>query len=120
MPPPLLDRELVVRLALRAIDHVPGAVVYADRAARASGTVQLGTQSAHTGSPSLLVFRDEMPGANWMHPCTYALVDIETGGVHARVASDRPPAFGRLPSTWIVVSDPEGKADLVTPSRCDP
>jgi hypothetical protein len=56
-----------------------------------------------------------MPGANWMHPCTYALVDLDSGELLLTVASDRPPVFGRLPDTWVVAADPDGLADLVSP-----
>lgn len=116
----LLDRELTATLALKALGGFAGAVVYADRVARAPGLVQVGTEEVHTTRVVLLAFRDEMPGGNWMHSCTYALIDIESGGIVARVAADRPPAFGRLGETWIVVSDPERKADLIRPSRQDP
>jgi hypothetical protein len=75
--------------------------------------VQVGPQTVQSAHPALLLFRDEMPGANWMHPVTYVLVDLVTRDVLARIASDRPPVFGFMPDTWIVVSDPDGRADLV-------
>jgi hypothetical protein len=109
----LLPEDRVRSLAAAAFDSRPGAVVYADRSARAPGEVQLAGQRIVTRHPSLLLFRDEMPGANWMHACTYALVDLVTSEVLARVASDRPPVFGLLPESWAVASDPGGHADLV-------
>jgi hypothetical protein len=81
----------------------PGMVVYADRQPRLPG-------------PAVLVFRDEQPGANWMHPCSYALVAVDGRVVLERRVADRPPVFGRLPSSWVVVSDPDGLADLVPDS----
>jgi hypothetical protein len=39
-----------------------------------------------------------------------------TTDVVATVAADRPPVFGLLPETWVVVSDPDGRADLLRPS----
>ncbi len=109
----LLDLNTVNALAVGALEALPGSVVYADRLPRPPGSVQVGDRSFQAGHPTLLAFRDEMPGANWMHPCTYAAVDLVTREVIARVPSDRPPAFGTLPTTWVVVSDPGGLADLV-------
>ena len=109
----LLPEDQVRSLAAVAFDGRPEAVVYADRSARAPGEVQVAGQRVVTLHASLLLFRDEMPGANWMHPCTYALVDLVTHEVLARVASDRPPVFGLLPESWAVASDPGGHADLV-------
>lgn len=112
---PPLDADAVTALATKALETLPGSVVYADRAPRSPGRVAVGNDTVTTEHPSVLVFRDEMPGANWMHPATYALVDLLTERILARSASDRPPAFGTLPGTWVVVSDPEGRADLVRP-----
>lgn len=113
MPVSPLDSATVIALAGSALGAEPGRVVYADREPRPPGPVQAGPETVQSGHPSLLLFRDEMPGANWMHPVTYALVDLVTRDVLARIASDRPPVFGFLPDTWIVVSDPDGRADLV-------
>ena len=111
----LVDRDAAVEAAVRALGASEGAVVYVDRAAREAGTVAVGAESYEAEGPSLLVFRDQMPGANWMHPCTYALVDLVSGELLLAVSGDRPPVFGRLPETWVVASDPDGLADLATP-----
>ena len=108
----LLDEALVVDLATRALGAEGTAVVYADRALRQPGEVLVGTRSVALDRPALLIFRDEMPGANWMHPCTYALVDARSGDIVVTVAADRPPVFGRLPDSWVVAVDLEGRADL--------
>lgn len=110
----LVDEDVAVEAAVRAFGAANGTVVYVDRAVRDAGTVTLGTEDHQVSSPSLLVFRDEMPGANWMHHCSYALVDLGSGDVVVTVASDRPPTFGRLADTWVVAADPDGVADLVS------
>ena len=111
----LVDRDLAVEAAVRTLGAPEGAVVYVDRLVREAGPVSLGAEAHEVERPSLLIFRDQMPGANWMHPCTYALVDLDSGELLLTVASDRPPAFGRLPDTWVVAADPNGIADLVAP-----
>ena len=87
--------------------------MYVDRVPRGPGEVELGADRVRVERPVLVVFRDEMPGANWMHPCSYALVDLESGAVVTTLAADRPPRFGVLPKTWVVAADPDGRADLV-------
>ena len=107
-----LDRKTVASCAAAAFPAEPGVVVYADRQPRQAGTVQVGTHTVTITTTAVLIFRDEQPGANWMHRCSYALVAVAGRQVLARVAADRPPVFGTLPSSWIVVSDPDGMADL--------
>jgi hypothetical protein len=109
----LLDNDNAIALGLLALKAEPGAVVYADRQPRAPGPVLVGTEPVQAERPTLLAFRDELPGANWMHPCTYALIEIETRRVIATVPSDRPPTFGFLPDTWVVAGDHDGRADLI-------
>jgi len=110
----LVDRDVAVAAALGAFGEDEG-VVYVDREVREAGNVSLGETSRQTRGPSLLVFCDQAPGANWMHPCAYALVDLGSGDVLSLVPSDRPPSFGRLPDTWVVAADPNGLADLASP-----
>jgi hypothetical protein len=111
----VVDLEVARELALTAFPEQAGTVVYVDRAPREPGDVPVGADVVHTEHPALVAFRDEMPGANWMHPCTYALIDLEAGDVVASVEADRPPHFGLLPDSWVVAADPEGRADLVPP-----
>ncbi len=113
MTTPSLDIETVRSLAKNALEALPGSVVYADRALRPPGTVEVGTRTVATDHATVLVFRDDMPGANWMHPAAYALVDATTRTVVTRADADRPPVFGFLPDSWVVVSDPDGRADLI-------
>jgi len=111
----LVDSDVAVEAAVRALGEAEGVVVYVDRAVREAGAVSLGAESHQIRGRSLLAFRDQMPQANWMHPCTYALLDLDSGEPLLTVESDRPPAFGRLPDTWVVASDPDGIADLASP-----
>jgi hypothetical protein len=112
-----VDVSVARALGAGAFDEQTGSVVYVDRLPRTPGQVTLGTDEVRLDRPALLVFRDEAPGANWMHPCSYALVDLETGGVVVRTSGDRPPRFGHLPDTWVVAADPDGRADLVPPDH---
>jgi hypothetical protein len=112
-----VDESVARVLAVRALGDEPGTVVYVDRVPRDPGPVSMGAEDVRIDRPALLVFRDEMPGANWMHPCSYALVDLATGDVVARASGDRPPRFGHLPDTWVVAGDPDGRADLVPPDH---
>ena len=82
------------------------------RILRKGETLKLVDRRIKVPEDSVLVFEDQMPGANWMHPCTYALVDARTGESVLTVPADRPPVFGRLPDTWVVAVDPHGRADL--------
>lgn len=108
-----VEEEEARALARAAFEPRAGAVVYVDTGARPPGTTSAGAVTLSANVPALLVFRDEMPGANWMHPCSYALVDPRTGAVLARAESDRPPTFGRLPRGWVIASDPDALADLL-------
>jgi hypothetical protein len=102
--------------AERAFPPTPGMVVYADLLPRGPGPVETGAGTVTVDAPAVLVFRDEQPGANWMHACAYALVAVEDGRVLHRAPADRPPVFGFLPPSWLVSSDPDGLADLVPPA----
>ena len=108
----LVDAAVAVALGVRSLGSSGPGVVYVDRAVREPGDVLVGLRTFSLTRPAVMVFRDEMPGANWMHPCTYALVDAESGESVLTVSSDRPPVFGRLPDTWVVAVDPNGRADL--------
>jgi hypothetical protein len=108
----LVDEAVAVDLGARSLGASGAGVVYVDRAVREPGDVVVGPRTFALTRPAVMVFRDEMPGANWMHPCTYALVDVRTGESVLTVPSDRPPVFGRLPGTWVVAVDPQGRADL--------
>lgn len=86
-------------------------VVYADMhrrpAAEPSGT------EPGLDAPHWLAFADLRPGANWMHPALWLAVPVAAGDVR-RVATDRPPTFGPLPSGWRVVWQSPG----IEPWQC--
>ncbi|HEY2560062.1 MAG TPA: hypothetical protein VGI48_10180, partial [Caldimonas sp.] len=75
----LVEAAVAVDLGVRSLGASGAGVVYVDRAVREPGEVVVGPRTFSLTRPALLVFRDEMPGANWMHPCTYALVDAQSG-----------------------------------------
>lgn len=112
-----VDVSVARALARKALGAEAGVVVYVDTIPRGRGTVSVGPEEVHIERAGLVVFRDEAPGANWMHPCTYALVDLESGDVVTTAAADRPPQFGVLPNTWVVAADPDGRADLLRPTH---
>ncbi|WP_433725462.1 hypothetical protein ACQP0C_30440 [Nocardia sp. CA-129566] len=109
----LLDGTIARAVAELAFASVRGMVVYVDRVVRGPGEIVCGSRTVHCDRPCVIVFRDEQPGANWMHACSYGLVDPERLIVRQRWADDRPPVFGLLPETWVVASDPDKLADLV-------
>jgi hypothetical protein len=105
--------EAVDSLAIDALviqqltdDERKRSVVYIDRRLRAPGEDEVGGQDIEPEYPYLVGFIDQKPGANWMHPCRYLLVDPVSRRVTSIVA-DRPPVFGVLPATWRVVWRPQ-------------
>jgi hypothetical protein len=76
--------------------------VYLDERLRPSGQSAVGGREYQHDTPSVVAFIDQRPGANWMHPCRYLLIDPATKNITS-INSDRPPLFGALPSTWRVV-----------------
>ena len=116
MPASELSPALARAAAERAFPPSSGMVVYADCVPRGPGPVETGAGSVTLKTRGVLVFRDEQPGANWMHACAYALVAISDGSVLHRAPADRPPVFGLLPPSWVVASDPDGLADLTPPA----
>lgn len=112
---PPVSRERALHLAESALGTAGGTVVYVDLVTRGPGTFVIGREAMWVDRAVIIAFRDEFPGATWPRPCTYALIDPESGEVRATASSDRPPQFGRLPESWIVASDPAGHADLIPP-----
>jgi hypothetical protein len=93
--------ELVLG-ALRP-DERSAAVAYVDGRAHPPGPLEIGELKTELERDAYVAFVDRAPGANWLHPARYLLVDAETGAVRDFAAS-RPPVFGPLPSTWRVVA----------------
>lgn len=83
-------------------DEQARSVVYLDEQLRTPGLINLGGQQHQQDTPYFIAFIDRKPGANWMHPCRYLLIDNVTHKITS-IESDRPPLFGTLPPTWRVV-----------------
>ncbi|HYK35110.1 hypothetical protein [Alloacidobacterium sp.] len=77
-------------------------VVYLDEQLRPPGQIAIGGSKYERSDPFVLAFVDRKPGANWMHPCRYLLINPVTRNI-TLIDSDRPPLFGALPPTWRVV-----------------
>lgn len=77
-------------------------VVYLDEQLRPPGRSDIGGSEIERSGSFVLAFVDRKPGANWMHPCRYLLIDPATRNITS-IDSDRPPVFGPLPPTWRVV-----------------
>jgi hypothetical protein len=75
-----------------------------------AGASVIGGHRIEIDHPYVVAFIDRNPGANWMHPCRYLLLN-PTGGQLISIESDRPPVFGVLPSTWRLVSRSPGLED---------
>jgi hypothetical protein len=77
-------------------------VVYLDEQLRPPGQCSIGGNKHPQDTACVVAFIDQRPGANWMHPCRYLLIDPVTSTINS-IDSDRPPLFGALPPTWAVV-----------------
>jgi hypothetical protein len=102
-------------------DERAKSVVYLDEQLRPPGQSSVGGREYRHDASYLVAFIDQLPGANWMHPCRYLLIDSATGKLIS-VKSDRPPLFGVLPPTWRVVWQSQGLEDwrLLPLSRPSP
>ena len=105
--------QRAAQLAAAALGVTGGAVVYVDVTPRGPGTFVIGREAIWVDRPVLVAFRDEFPGTAWPRPCSYALIDPDTGEVRATAGSDRPPRRDALPGGWVVAADPDGRADLI-------
>lgn len=85
-------------------------VVYFDEQLRPPGPSSIGGSEQQQNKPYLVAFIDRRPGANWMHPCRYLLIDPATTKITS-IDSDRPPLFGALESTWRVIWRSHGVED---------
>jgi hypothetical protein len=73
--------------------------VYLDQNLHPPGQTLIGGRKVQPDHTHVIAFVDQRPGANWMHPCRYLLIDPATRQVTS-IDSDRPPMFGILPATW--------------------
>jgi hypothetical protein len=85
----------------RALSSISGderqhAAVYIDPSTYQPGSkIRVGRAEIRVSSPTVALFLDMAPGANWGHPCRYLLVDATSGDVRA-VDSEFPPAPEKL------------------------
>jgi hypothetical protein len=102
--PGLADSEALDKLVLDQLtdEERVRSVVYLDQDLRPPGKTLVGGQEVQLDRPHVLAFIDQRPGANWMHPCRYLLIDTTTRQVTS-IDSARPPLFGILPATWRAV-----------------
>lgn len=99
-------------LVLRQLTDAERAMsaVYVDEQLRPAGQASIGGREYAQDTPYLVAFVDQQPGANWMHPSRYLLIDPATAKVTS-INSDRPPLFGTLPPTWRLVWRSQGIDD---------
>jgi len=91
-------------------DERERSAVYLNETIHPPGTATLGMTRIEIDYPYVLAFIDRRPGANWMHPCRYLIVNPSDQALRS-VDSDRPPAFGILPSTWKLIARSPGLED---------
>ncbi|HMD70576.1 MAG TPA: C13 family peptidase [Bryobacteraceae bacterium] len=81
--------------------------LYLDRRVYQKGE-KLGSQSRQIviEKPSLLVFADDHPLANFAHDCRYLLYDPETGAFDREIPARLPPYLGKAPATLTAIHQP--------------
>jgi hypothetical protein len=81
--------------------------LYLDYRVREDGE-QLGPafQGLTAPRPSVLVFADDEPMANFGHPCRYLLFDPESGEMHAELPARFPPWQERIPESLSAFHQP--------------
>ena len=84
--------------------------VYVNQSPLPAGSIKVGGSMVTIDHPSVMAFIDRMPGATWMHPCRYLLIDQNNKQI-VFVDSDRPPVFGPLPPTWRIAWKSPGVSD---------
>jgi hypothetical protein len=88
-------------------DERERAVVYLNDGLMPAGNANVSGRDIVADHPYILAFVDREPGANWMHPCRYLLIDPANNKI-VSIDGDRPPAFGMLPQGWRIVAHPAG------------
>ena len=106
------DFEALDKLILEQLTDKERArsAVYLDQDPRPAGLTLVGGGEVKVDHPHLVAFIDQRPGANWMHPCRYLLIDAVTRQCSS-MDSWQPPLFGVLPPTWRAVWRSPGIAD---------
>ena len=66
----------------------------------ANSIINAGHQSIRVERPSIMVFMDENPLANWAHECRYLLHDAESGELYQEVKANFPPYLVNPPESF--------------------
>jgi len=106
-PMPDFERLAAAVIANLTPQERATSAAYLNERAEGSGATTIGGRSFVLDNPYAVAFVDQKPGANWMHPCRYMLIDLSTDHITS-FDSNRPPVFGILPSTWHVIAKPPG------------
>ena len=84
--------------------------VYIDDTPEPPGQVTIAGRQIGVGHSYFVAFIDRNPGANWMHPCRYLVINPADRQVIS-IDGNRPPAFGTLPRTWRLIGRSAGVED---------
>lgn len=84
--------------------------VYLNESVMPAGKATVGETQVEIDHAYVLAFIDRQPGANWMHPCRYLIID-PTNEQFLSIDSNRPPVFGILPSSWRLIMHSPGVED---------
>jgi len=81
--------------------------LYLDRRIREAGEyVGPDFQGIIVEQPTIVVFADDLPLANFEHPCRYLLYTAEDGSFHRQVPARFPPYTERVPETLETIHEP--------------
>jgi hypothetical protein len=95
--------------------------LYVDERVIPSGeTIGPGRQKIVTKRPSILVFADDQPDADFSHPCRYLFYDSESGSLHNEVKAQFPPYAAAKQKTFKVFHEPVKLMPLYVMHRLRP
>jgi hypothetical protein len=94
-----LDNIVLANLTPEERTH---SAAYINDVTETAGRPAIGGQPVQIEHPYVLAFIDRNPGANWMHPCRYLVIN-PADGEFTSIESGRPPAFGPLPGSWRLI-----------------
>jgi hypothetical protein len=114
---------ILQRVRAHAVGHLPFDArtktnLYVDeRIIPAGETIGPRRQKIAAGRPSVLVFADDQPTADFSHPCRYLLYESETGNLHREVAAQFPPYAPSKRDTFKVFHEPVKLESVVVAHR---
>ncbi|MDQ1723519.1 MAG: hypothetical protein QOG52_547 [Frankiaceae bacterium] len=101
----------VAALERALLDELPeqdrsSSVVYSDGVVHPPHTrLTLAGRELSAPEEFLVCFVDEVPGANWSHPCRY--VTVTAAAARQDTPALWPPEMGRLPAPWRLLYRPD-------------